>query len=167
MKLISTEFNFNSSIESIFEGIPNGSYRSCIVAESPTKKSDIILQHASRLKNELHVEPFLAVAIPFGSRPKRIELCLYLPPEILLFKFSDKRNLDQSGLDLQESVDAARGCCRNVVLRGMVCVSNFEPGRINTEFTQKHMPDIDFADINLIYTAKSIHGISHKSQSRR
>ncbi len=164
MKLISTKFNFNSSLESIANNSPNGTDRECLIDHEDPNKEQQLINYAYSLKNIINTEIFLSVKFPYGSRPKRIEIVFFFEKFLVLSKLTNSKKLDQASLELQSLITSTKGLNNGFPIKGLVFYLNEVEKAITDKFARELVPDIRFLSIDNLSLGK-LSGIFSQSSS--
>lgn len=164
MKLISTEFNFNSTLESLVNNFPNGINRECLIDYEDANKDQQLINHAYTLKKILNNDIFLSVKFPYGSRPKRIEIVFFFEGFLVLTKLTSSKKIDQASLELQSIITSAKSLNNPVPIKGLVFYFSKVEKAVTDKFARELVPDIRFLSIDNLNLGK-LSGIFSQSSS--
>ena len=162
--MISSKFNFNSTLLSIVRGAPDGIFRESLIDYADPNKDQQIINHAFDIKEAINCEMFLSVKFPYGSRPKRIEIVFELDEFVVLCKFTNSKKVDEAALELQTIISIAKESISDKLFQGLVIYPNTNKISITEKFATDHLPDIRFDDINNLISGK-FSGIFNQSKS--
>jgi hypothetical protein len=164
MKLISSEFNFNSTFASIVKDLPDGKVRECLIDYDDLDKDQQLINHAFDIESFTKHKVFLAVKFPYGSRPKRVELVIASKGLLVLCKFTNSKKVDEAALELQSIITSADINKVEKNLKGLVLFPKGNQKAITDKFATKLLPDIRFGDIENLLSGE-FSGIFNQSKS--
>jgi len=164
MNLISSKFNFNSTLSSIVKSEPDGSLRDCLIDYNTPNKAQQLVNHAYDIEKSIKNKVFLYVKYPFGSRPKRIEIVLRIGKFIVLCKFTNSKRVDEAALELQSIISNVKTSTQEYIFKGLVIYHQNGQKVISDLFATVKLPDIKFEDIKILKTG-NLNGIFNKSES--
>ena len=165
MNLISSEFNFNSSLDSLIRNKPDGIFKECLVEETITSDKDrLILKYAYLLKDKFNFKIYLSVKIPYKSRDKRIELVFINNQKIFFCKFTNSKKVDMASIELQEILDITKSAHPNIQI-GLVIIDAYKENIITEKFASKYTPDIRLITQDELISEEALSGIFNKQES--
>jgi len=165
MNLISSEFNFNSSFDSLIRNKPDGVFKECLVEETILNDKDhLILKYAYLLKNKFNFKIYLSVKIPYKSREKRIELVFFNNEKIFFCKFTNSKKVDMASIELQEILDVTKLLCPNIQI-GLIVIDVYKENIITEKFASRYTPDIRLITQDKLISEEALSGVFNKQES--
>jgi hypothetical protein len=164
MKLISSKFNFNSTLASITKGKPDGIVRECLIDMSDVDKDQQLVNNAFSVEKAVGSKVYISVKFPYGSRPKRIEIVFKLEPFVVLCKFTNSKKVDEAALDLQTIISSANEDCAHNLYKGLVIYPGNNQIVITDKFATNQIPDVRFEELKNLKSG-NLHGIFNKPKS--
>jgi hypothetical protein len=152
--LISSKFNFNSTLASIIHGEPDGVVREHLINYASLEKNQQLINYAYDLESALNDNVLLAVKFPFGSRSKRIEIVFKTSKFIVLCKFTSSNRIDQAALELQSIISSIDKKPDEKCFKGLVVYPFTKQKAITDKFAANQIPDVRFDDIKNLKSGK-------------
>jgi hypothetical protein len=164
MKLISSRFNFNSTLVSILDGAPDGVNREHLIDSRGGEKNQLLLNYAYSIENILKTQVFLSVKYPFRSRDTRIEFVFLLHDNCYLCKLTSSKKIDQAGLQLQQIISSTSLDKKYCDLIGLVIFEGSTEKIISENFIESHLPNVVFESAENIQSWKADFNLSSRKK---
>jgi len=166
MSLNLIELNVNSSYESIAIDKPDGQIRTYLLGEALDKKLAPIIELASRIKESLSCDVFLAVKVSFGSRSKRLEIAFKIKSTVYFVKISNPQKCDAAALELEQTIRFSIINSPEIDIRGLVMVEGNLSEFDAETFTKIHANHVIIHPMS-IDLHRIVNGVSDKSSPSR